>query len=144
MSFLNSDSVNSCFLIWMPFISFLLLLLLLFFVLFYFVCFCFLGRPLQHMEVPRLGLESELQLLASATARAMPDPSQVCSLHHSSWQCWILNPLSEGRDRTRNLIVPIRIRFHCAIMGIPKVQLSFFLFFFFFLFSFLFFFFFAF
>ena len=29
--------------------------------------------------------------------------SHVCNLHHSSWQCWILNPLSEARDRTRVL-----------------------------------------
>ena len=25
-------------------------------------------------------------------------PSYVCHLHHSSWQCQILNPLSEARD----------------------------------------------
>ena len=31
-------------------------------------------------------------------ATAMPDPSRVCELHHSSWQHWILNPLSEARD----------------------------------------------
>ena len=28
------------------------------------------------------------------------DPSRVCNLHHSSWQCQILKPLSEARDRT--------------------------------------------
>ena len=28
----------------------------------------------------------------------MPDPSHICGLHHSSWQCWILNLLSEARD----------------------------------------------
>ena len=49
------------------------------------------------MEVPRLGVESELQLPAYATARAMQDPSCICDLHHSSWQCWILNPLSMPR-----------------------------------------------
>ena len=31
-------------------------------------------------------------------ATASQDPSHVCKLHHSSWQCWILNPLSEARD----------------------------------------------
>ena len=56
------------------------------------------------MEVPRLGVESELQLLAYSTATAMRDLSLVCDLHHSSRQCWILNPLSEARDRTRNLM----------------------------------------
>ena len=27
------------------------------------------------------------------------------NLHHSSQQCWILNPLSKARDRTLNLMV---------------------------------------
>ena len=36
----------------------------------------------------------------------MPDLSPICNLHHSSWQCWIPNPLSEARDRTHNLMVP--------------------------------------
>ena len=31
---------------------------------------------------------------------APQDPSRVCDLHHSSRQCWILNSLSETRDRT--------------------------------------------
>ena len=52
------------------------------------------------MEVPGLGVESELQLLAYTTATATPDPSPVCNLHHRTWQCHILNPLSEARDRT--------------------------------------------
>ena len=30
----------------------------------------------------------------------MPDPSCVCDLHHSSWECQILDPLSEARDWT--------------------------------------------
>ena len=51
-----------------------------------------------HVEVPGLGTESELQLPTYTTATAMPDPSWVCELHHSSWQHWILNPLIEARD----------------------------------------------
>ena len=58
------------------------------------------GLHLWHMEVPRLGVESELQLLAHTTATATRDPSHVYDPHHSSWQCWILNPLSQGRDQT--------------------------------------------
>ena len=58
----------------------------------------FLGPHLQHMEVPRLGVESELKLLAYVTATATRDPSCVCDLHHSSWQNQIFNPLSEARD----------------------------------------------
>ena len=39
-----------------------------------------------------------------ATARAALDPSCVCELHHRSWQHWILNPLSDARDRTHMLL----------------------------------------
>ena len=62
--------------------------------------FFFLGLRLWHMEVPRLGVESKLQLPAdtTATATATPDPWRVCNLYHRSWQRWILNPLSEAKD----------------------------------------------
>ena len=56
------------------------------------------------MEVPRLGVKSELQLLAYATPTATQDPRCICDLHHSSWQCQILNPLREARDRTHILV----------------------------------------
>ena len=52
------------------------------------------------MEITRLGVKSELQLLAYATGTAVLDPSHVCKLHHSSWQCQILNPLSKTRNQT--------------------------------------------
>ena len=60
-----------------------------------FVCFFlfFLGPHPRHMEVPRLGVESELQLPSYATATAPCDPSCICDLHQSSQQCQILNPL---------------------------------------------------
>ena len=73
--------------------------------------FVFLGLHLRHMEVPGLGIESELELPASATATATPDLSHVCDLHHSSWQCRILSPLREVRDRTRNLMDTSRVRY---------------------------------
>ena len=57
---------------------------------------CFSAPHPWHMELPRLGVESKLQLPATAT----PDPSRICNLHHSSQQCQILNSLSEARDRT--------------------------------------------
>ena len=53
---------------------------------------------LQHMEVPRLRVKLELQLLAYTTAPATWDLSHVCDLQHSSWQYQILNPLSKSRD----------------------------------------------
>ena len=40
-----------------------------------FLYFCLLGPHPQHIKVPRLGVESELQLPAYTTATAMPDPS---------------------------------------------------------------------
>ena len=48
---------------------------------------------------------------AFSTASATPDPSHVSNLHHSSWQCWILNPLSEARDRTHILMDTSQFRF---------------------------------
>ena len=56
------------------------------------------------MEVPRLGLESELQLLVQATVTATRDLSYFSNLHHSSWQCQILNPLIKAGDQTHALI----------------------------------------
>ena len=63
------------------------------------------------MEVPRLGVQSELQLPAytTATATAVQDLSHV-NLHHSSRQLQTLNPLSEARDGTRILVDPGRVR----------------------------------
>jgi len=77
----------------------------------------FLGPHQQHVEVPRLGVNSELQLPPYITAIATRDLSQVCDLHRSSWQLQILNPLSETKDWTRNLMVPSWICFHCSITG---------------------------
>ena len=61
------------------------------------------------MEVPRLGVELELQLPASTTAVATPDPSCTCDLRHSLQQPWILHPLSEARDGTRVLTETVSV-----------------------------------
>ena len=54
------------------------------------------------MEVPRLRVESELQLPAGATATdtAILDPSLICDLHHII----IINPLIEARNQTHNVM----------------------------------------
>ena len=52
------------------------------------------------MEVPRLRVELELQLPAYVTATAVWVLSHICSLHHSSQQHQILNPLTEAKDQT--------------------------------------------
>ena len=80
------------------------------YVFFFIFILCFLGPHLRHMEVPRLGVKSELQLPTTATVTAMPDPSHVCNLYHSSQQRWILNTLNEARDRIRILLDPSRVR----------------------------------
>ena len=46
------------------------------------------------MEVPRLGVESELQPPAYTTSTATQDLSRICNLHHRSRQHRILNRLS--------------------------------------------------
>ena len=69
------------------------------------------------MEVPRLGVELELQLPAHATATS--DLSCICDLHHSLRQRRILNPLSEARDQTHILMVPSQICFRCTTTGTP-------------------------
>ena len=73
------------------------------------------------MEVPRLEIESELLLLAYTPAIAMQDLSCICDLHHSSWQCWIPEPLGEARDGTCILMDASWIHFHCATMGTPQL-----------------------
>ena len=64
----------------------------------FFCSFVCLGLCLRHMEVPRLGVELELQLLVYTTATTTWDLSCICKLHSSSRQRRILNPLSEARN----------------------------------------------
>ena len=82
---------------------------------------CFSGLHPQHMEVPRLGVKSELQLPAYTPATAMWDTSCTCNLHYSSWQHRILNPPSEVRHQTRILMDTSQVCYCWATMGIPGV-----------------------
>ena len=66
------------------------------------------------MEIPRLGVELELQLPAYTRGTATWDPSCVCSLHHSSQQRRTLNPPSEARDQTCVLMDACQIHFRWA------------------------------
>ena len=96
-----------------PFAFPLALLLLFFF---------FLEPHLHHVEVPRLRVKLELQLLSYTIATAMPDPSHLCDLHHSSQHCWwILNPLSRAGYWTCVLVVTSRICYHWATTGTPDL-----------------------
>ena len=58
--------------------------------------FVFFRLHLRHMEVPRLGVESELQPPAYTTATATWYLSRVFNLDQKSRQSWTLNPLSLG------------------------------------------------
>ena len=82
--------------------------------LFLFLFFPFFGPHPWHMEVPRLEVLWEnwsCSCGAYPLATAMPDPSRVYDLYHSSQQCRILNSLSEARDRTCVLMDATQIHF---------------------------------
>ena len=66
------------------------------------------------MEVPRLGVEGELQM--PDTTKVTPDQSPICDLHCSLQQHQILNP-SEGRDWTHILTNPSQFLIHWATTG---------------------------
>ena len=82
-----------------------------------FVCFCFLGPHPQHMEAPRRGVQSELQLPAYTRATATPNLSRICGLDQ------ILNLLSEARDWTCILMDTSQVRYHWATTGTPRIML---------------------
>jgi len=76
------------------------------------------------MEVPRLRVESELQPQANDRATAMPDPSHVCNLHHSSQQRRIIHPLSKGMVQTATSWFLVGFVNHCAMTGTPYLILK--------------------
>ena len=69
------------------------------------------------MEVLWVGVKSELKLPAYTTATATQDPSHVCNVHHSSWKCQILNPMSKAREWTHILWDTSQVHYHWATMG---------------------------
>ena len=94
--------------------------------LFLFLFFClFRAAPMAYGGFQARGL-----IGAVATglyhSQATSDLSHVCDLHHSSQQRQILNPLSEARDLTCNLMVPSWIHFRCVITGTPSLFFFFF------------------
>jgi len=75
------------------------------------------------MEVSRLGVESELQQMANATATVTRDPSHFCNPHHSSQQCQILNPLRKARDRTSSRML-VGFLIYRATTGTPHISFN--------------------
>ena len=55
-----------------------------FFSFYFILLYCFLGPHPWHIEVPRLGVKTELQLLTYATATATQDPSCVLT-YTTAW-----------------------------------------------------------
>ena len=86
---------------------------------FFVVVVAFLGLHPWHMEVPRLGVEWDLQLPVYTTATATRDPSCICN-PHSSRQHQIPDPLSEARDQTHILMDVSWVHFRCAPKGTPE------------------------
>ena len=92
---------------------------------------------LQHMEVPRLGVELELQLLAYTTTKATWNLSHICDLHeavpdsypteqvqgsnpHPHGLCWVLNLLSYHGNSSRDAFLKYRKQFFCLTpSGMP-------------------------
>ena len=90
-----------------------------------FIYFVFLGPLPRHMEVPRLGVELELQLPAYAKATATQDLSHVWGLPHSLQQCQILNPLSRAGDWTCILMDTSQVHCGWATVGTPLFSFCF-------------------
>ena len=90
-------------------------------VLFIDLFFCFLGSHVWHVEVPRPGVQSEVQLPGYTTATATRDPSRICKLCHSSQQCRILAPLREAGDRTHIFTDTSQARYCWATTGTPSL-----------------------
>ena len=81
--------------------------------------FAILGPHPWHLEIPRPGVPWVL-------TTAMWVLSHDCTLHHSSWPHWILNPLSEDRDWTL-ILMDLRLINHWAMKGTPVKIILYFL-----------------
>ena len=81
---------------------------------FFYLFFCAASAAHRSSQIKKL-LKLELQLPAYTTATAMPDLSQICHLHHSSWKRQIPDPLT--RDGIGILMDSSQICFHCTTMG---------------------------
>ena len=87
--------------------------------------FFFLSPHLQHLAVPGLGVESELQLPAYTTATAVQDLSRICDLCCSFGQRRILNPgIQWGQAlNTHSHGHCVGFLTHWATMGTPKLNI---------------------
>ena len=87
---------------------------------FFLIFFCLLGPHLQHMGVPRLGVKSELQLLAYATAtttRVQAVSASYTTVHSKvrSLTHWVRPGIKPASSR-----ILVRIVNHWAMKGTPS------------------------
>ena len=78
--------------------------------------FAFQGHMAYEISQPRGPIRATVPSLCHSHSKHL---SHICDLHHSSWQCRILNPLCKARDQTH---IPMDIRwtgFHCTTTGTP-------------------------
>ena len=87
---------------------------------FFVVVVVFLGPHPKHMEVPRLGVKSELQVQAYTATTVIQDLRRIRGLYQSSKQCQILNSLGKTRYGTSKHMDIRRICHHWAMMGTPN------------------------
>ena len=77
--------------------------------------FLFLWSYLCHMEVPGLGVQSELWLPSYTIATEMPDPSCMWNLHYSLRQRWSWGQGSNLHPHTHS----VRFLTYWATIGMP-------------------------
>ena len=88
----------------------------LFWLLIFIYLFLLFGATPTAYGSSHAGVKSELQLPAYTTATTMQDTSCICGLHHSSQQCWILNPVRETRDQAHILLDTSQVQTHWGTM----------------------------
>ena len=88
------------------------------FVLNLYIFFLFRAAPMSYQSSQARG---QIRAIAAGLphSHSKQDPSCICDLHHSLWQCWIPDPLNEARDWSHILMDTSWIHFHCATVGAP-------------------------
>ena len=90
--------------------------------LFYFICLfrASLAAYRSSQAKGRIGAAAATDTTGTAT----PDLSRIFHRHHSSWQCPILNPLIEAKDRNFILTDPCQVRYCWATTRTPRIILK--------------------
>ena len=73
----------------------------------FFFFFCFSGLHVWHLDVPGLGVESELQLQVYTTDTDTLNLSYICKVHCSLWQSmldWKATEWGQGSERLRQVL----------------------------------------